>query len=111
MPYSPLPSDTQLERGTAFIEESGLIIRESFPPQIALAISGNLPTGCHQLRVKLNEADDDNKIQIEAYSVTDPNMICAQVLQKFSATIELGTYSSGHYTVWLNGAKVGEFDS
>ncbi len=111
MSFAPLPSDASLERGNIFIEESGLLIRESFPPQIALAISGNLPTGCHQLRVNVGAPDAENKIQVEAYTVTDSNMLCAQVLQAFSEIIELGMFPTGHFAVWLNGALVGEFDS
>jgi hypothetical protein len=111
MPYAPQPEDNSLTRGNIFIEEKGLIIRESYPPQIALSISGNLPTPCHQLRAVAGQPDAENKIHVEAYTVVDPNMMCTQVLKPFSENIELGTFPSGHYTVWVNGELAGEFDS
>ncbi len=110
-PYAPLPSDSKLEQAKVFIEESDLLIRESYPVQIALSIVGNLPTPCHQLRVRVGEPDAANNIILEAYSVSEPNAMCIQVLHPFSEIIEMGTFPSGHYTVWLNGTQVGEFDS
>lgn len=110
-PFSPQPDDAKLERGEVFIEESGILIRESYPPQISLSLSGNLPTPCHQLRVNIGEPDEQNRIHADAYTVVDPNLICTQVIKPFSANIDLGTFPSGHYTVWVNGQSVGEFDS
>jgi hypothetical protein len=110
-PFAPRPDDAKLTRGNVFIEESGILIRESYPPQISLGISGNLPTPCNKFRVQINAPDADNKILIDVYSVTDPDIFCTQVLKPFSENIDLGTFPSGHYTVWLNGQSVGEFDS
>ena len=110
-PFAPKPDDVNLSRGNVFINESGLLIRESFPPQITLSLSGDLPTPCHELRVDIQEPDSENKINIEVYSVVDPDQVCAQVLQPFQENIDLGTFPTGHYTVWVNGAMVGEFDT
>ena len=107
----PKPGDENLTRGNVFIEESGLMIRESFPPQVSLAFSGELPTPCHQLRAVVSEPDEENKIIADVYSVVDPNMICAQVLKPFQESIDLGTFATGHYTVWINGVMAGEFDT
>jgi hypothetical protein len=38
-------------------------------------------------------------------------MACIQVLEPFQEQIDLGTFPSGHYSVWLNGEWVGEFDA
>lgn len=111
MPYAPQPSDTNLSRGNVFIEEKGLVIRESYPPQIALNISGNLPNPCHELRAVISEPDAEKKISVEVYTVVDPNVMCTQVLKPFTENIELGTFPSGHYSVWVNGELAGEFDS
>jgi hypothetical protein len=94
-----------------FIEEKGVLVRESYPPQISLSMSGNLPTPCNELRVQAGEPDEKNNIQVEAYSVADPNMMCTQVLKPFQASIDLGTFPSGHYSVYVNGELAGEFDS
>ena len=110
-PYAPKPVDSKLARGEVFIQEQGLLIRESYPPQISLSLSGDLSTPCHQLRMQVDEPDENNKINVEAYSVVDPEMICIQVLEPFQASIDLGSFPSGHYSVWVNGELAGEFDS
>jgi hypothetical protein len=110
-PSLALPDDSKFVRGNIFIEESGLMIRESYPPQISLNLSGNLPTPCHQFRADVSKPDAENRINVDVYTVVDPNMMCIQVLKEFSESINLGTYPSGHYSVWVNGESVGEFDS
>jgi len=110
-PFSPKPGDEKLTQSNVFINEASLMIRESYPPQISLSISGDLPTPCHKLRVKIASPDQENKIMVEAYSVVDPNVVCIQVLEPFQEYIDLGTFPSGHYSVWVNGELAGEFDS
>lgn len=110
-PFAPQPADETLTRGEAFLHESSLVIRESFPPQVSLIIRGDLPTPCNALRAILNPPDDENKIIVEVYSVADPDRICTQVLQPFEESLDIGTYPSGHYTVWVNGQMAGEFDT
>ena len=109
--FSPQPGDDQLTRGEAFINEASLLIRESYPPQIALSLSGDLPTPCHALRAVTGKPDQENKILVDVYSVVDPDAVCTQVLEPFQAQIELGTFPSGHYSVWVKGELAGEFDS
>ena len=111
MPFAPKPDDTNLSRGNVFLNESSLLIRESFPPQISLSLSGDLPTPCHRLRVDVKKPDVENKINVEVYSVVDPDQVCIQVLEPFQANIDLGIFPSGHYTVWVNMEMAGEFDS
>jgi hypothetical protein len=109
--FAPQPGDAALTRGTAFINEASLIIRESFPPQISLMLSGDLPTPCNQLRAEIHPPDAENKLLVDVYSVTDPNQVCVQVLEPFEASIDLGTFPNRHYTVWVNGEMAGEFDT
>lgn len=110
-PLAPRAGDEQLTSGEVFIDEVSLLIRESFPPQISLSIRGSLPTPCHELRAEIAPPDQENKIVVDAYSVVDPNTICIQVLEPFEAQIDLGTFPTGHYSVWVNGQLAGEFDS
>lgn len=110
-PFAPKPGDAKLTRESVFVDEMSLVIRESYPPQISLSIQGNLPTPCHELRVKIPSPDPENKIMVEAYSLVDPAGACAQVLKPFQEFIDLGTFSSGHYSVWVNGELAGEFDA
>ncbi|HSL28158.1 MAG TPA: hypothetical protein VK900_03070 [Anaerolineales bacterium] len=110
-PFGPKPGDEQLTRGEVYLDEASLLIRESFPPQIVLVLRGNLPTPCHELRAEVAPPDPENKIEVDVYSVADPDTICTQVLEPLDEQIELGTFPSGHYAVWVNGQLAGEFDS
>jgi hypothetical protein len=110
-PYAPQPEDASRSRGNVYINEASLVIRESFPPQISLTLAGDLPAPFNQLRVEIDPPDAENKIFVDVYSVTDPNQVCVQVLKPFEASIDLGTFPSGHYTVWVNGEMAGEFDT
>ena len=110
-PFAPKPEDENLARGNVYLNEASIVIRESFPPQVSLIISGDLPTPCSQLRAAISAPDTANKILVDLYSVSDPDRVCAQVLEPFEAAIDLGTFPTGHYTVWVNGDMVGEFDA
>src|SRR6185503_7905219 len=81
------------------------------PPEDSIVPNEPIPSPCNQLRAKIGTPDVENKIEVELYSVSDPNQVCAQVLKPFEESIDLGTFPSGHYTVWINGEIVGEFDA
>lgn len=105
----PVPGEENMSRGSLVIRESHLQIMESYPLQIALDIQGELPSPCHHLRAEVSEPDDQGRIQVELYSLSDPEVICIQVLEPFETNLSLGSYPDGSYTVWLNGELVGEF--
>ena len=109
--YAPQPGDRDLERGNALVENSELLVMESYPLQITLVLEGELPTPCNQLRAAVNLPDKQNRIRVEVYSVIDPGQICVQVEEPFEVNVGLGSFPSGNYTVWVNGEMVGEFDS
>lgn len=110
-PFAPQPGDAGLIRGAVYVNKVDLLIRESFPPQLSLVMQGDLPTPCNKLRVEVGKPDPQNKITVDVYSVVDPNQVCTQVLEPFEGSIDLGTFPTGHYTVWVNGQMAGEFDT
>lgn len=110
-PFSPKPGDEKLTHGNVFINSTSLVIRESYPPQISLSISGDLPTPCHELRAEIASPDPENQIMVDVYSVSDPNVACVAVIKSFQESINLGTFPGGHYSVWVNGELAGEFDA
>ncbi|MEN8242582.1 MAG: hypothetical protein ABFS17_11710, partial [Chloroflexota bacterium] len=69
------PGDDGMAEGNVYLNDTQLMIMESYPVQVGLAISGDLPTPCNQLRYQISEADADNQIFVEVYSVVDPGMI------------------------------------
>jgi hypothetical protein len=100
--YEPRPGDEQLDRGSVFVEAFDILTLESYPPQFMLHLSGNLPTPCHELRAVVSGPGKGSRINVELYSLSDPDMICIQVLAPFEASIPLGSYTEGSYLVTLN---------
>lgn len=109
--YAPRPGDDQLQRGEVYLDSVDLLTMESYPLQFALVLKGNLPTPCHEIRVVVSDPDAENRINLDVYSVANPDTICVQMLQSFEQSISLGSFPSGHYTVWVNGEQVTEFDA
>ena len=99
-----------MQRGNVYIDEQNILVLESFPPQFKLALKGELPTPCHQLRVRIEEPDQDNRIQVIVYSVVKANELCIQVLEPFQVQIPLEGLPTGQYSVWVNGEKAGKID-
>ena len=111
MAYLPLPSDSTLERVDIYPDFANLYISQSTPVQVSLELNGNLPNGCHQLRVNVQPPNDQNQILIEVYSVVDSGAICAQVIKEFEVSVPLGSFPAGHYSVIVNGTEIGQFDA
>jgi hypothetical protein len=107
----PRPADKALYRGTVYLNSIDLLTLESYPLQFSLALTGNLPTPCNHLRVAVSPPDAKNKIAVNVYSVADPNAVCIQMLEPFDVNIPLGSFPSGHYTLWVNREQVAEFDA
>lgn len=109
--YSPQAGDVKLTRGAVYLNSVDLLTMESFPLQFSLALKGDLPTPCNKLRVRIAQPDERRVIAAAVYSVVDPAMACAQVLEPFEVNIPLGSFPAGHYTVLVNGEKAAEFDA
>ena len=110
-PWQPSAEDKNLSQSEAFVSSAEILTLESFPPQYTLTIKGNLPTPCHQLRVEVSEPDAQNQIQVQVYSVVDPNKMCIQVLEPFEENIPLGSLPTGQYTVTVNGEQAGQIEA
>jgi inhibitor of cysteine peptidase len=95
-------------RGQVDIASSEVILLESFPVQVRLNLKGALPTPCHQLRAEVSGPDDQKRIDVEVYSLVDPEEVCVQMLEPFETSINLGSFPSGTYSVWVNGEEVGD---
>ena len=109
---SPQPGDEQLTRGevTLDMDLSQLLTIPAEAGEEAVFLQGYLPTPCHQLRLGLSSPDTQNRINIEIYSVVDPQTICNMVVVPYQITVPLGQDLSGHYTVYVNGQVLGEFE-
>jgi len=112
---TPTPTPTlvnsNLPHGNVYLDSAELLTQESFPLQFTLLLKGNLPTPCDQLRADVSRPDSENKISVNVYSIAKSDEICAQVLQPFEENFPLGSFPTGHYTLWVNGHLVAEFDA
>ncbi len=111
--YSPQPGDIKLTRDKVFLDlaKSRLIVSTGYPVKVSAYLVGNLPDPCHVLRVVVGSSTTSSTINISAYSLYDPTLACVTVLQPFSVTVPLGTFSSGQYTVLVNGVLLGTFNA
>ncbi len=111
--FGPQPGDDQLQRDQVFLDlpNSQVVLRDSLPVQASLDLKGSLSDPCHQLRIVGTRDDVKKQVNLEVYSLFTPGSACITVIKTFSATLSLGDYASGHYTVYVNGQIVGEFDS
>ena len=110
-PYAPQPGDSVLLRTEVYLDSTEVRNLNSEPATFALDLRGNSPSPCHQLRVVVSAPNGQNQIMVDVYSVANPDEMCIVMLQPFDTSVILGKFSGGHYTVWLNGEQIGEFNT
>ena len=110
--YEPQPDDINLERSWLFLnwDFCSLEITEGYPVQVSVYLGGDLPNPCHALRVAVTPANAAGEINLEVYALVNPEINCIEMLDPFHAKIPLGAYTSGHYSVLVNGGLLGEFE-
>lgn len=111
-PFEPKIEDVGRQIAIVTITSVGLSERYDFsPPRSMLSLVGYMPSVCNELRVDIGAPDEEYNVFIEVYSLIDPNIQCDNVFQQFETRILLGTYSPGRYSVYVNGALIGDFVS
>ena len=87
------------------VEEIEIEILESFPVQVQVIASGNLPDPCTEI-YQVNQKREGNSffITIKTYRSLDP---CIQIIVPFEVKIPLNVYGlpAGTYTVDVNGVQ------
>ncbi len=109
--YLPQPGDSAMMRGDLRIASASVSLAGSNPQQAMLHFGYFSPTPCYGLRVEVAQPDAQNRINVSAYGVAPKDKACTlmALATPLQAELSLGSYPKGHYSVWLNGAKVGEF--
>ena len=112
-PYPTQPGDNSMMRGDLRIASANVSMTGSNPEQAMLHFGYFPPTPCYDLRVEVAQPDAQNRIQVSAYGVAPKDKACTlmALATPLQAELSLGSYPKGHYSVWLNGVKVGEFGS
>lgn len=111
-PYSPQPGDTALRLTGVVLTSINLVERSDLTPvRVELNLLGSLPSVCNQLRMEVSPPNEQYQIFVDVYSLINPNKNCDNVFQQFEASVLLGAYSPGKYTVWINKGYIGDFVS
>jgi hypothetical protein len=112
-PYAPQTSDSDLMRGDVTIDSASLSLAKSEPPQVLVDFAYFQPTPCYHLRVEVGQPDAQNRINLSAYAVAEKDKPCTlmALATPLQASLNLGSFPQGHYSLWLNGNQIGEFDS
>jgi hypothetical protein len=111
--YEPRATDVRLTRDKVFLDLEGsqILVAESDPVQVHVILKGDLPDPCHLLRVVVSGPNDQKRIDLEVYSLVQPEKACITVLKPFEVSIPLGSLTDGHYQVYANNELLGEFDA
>lgn len=99
-----------MQQGPVYVDQVELVMLESFPVQVRLILHGSLPNPCSKFGWQVKEPDAEGRIQVQAYSLQETDLACIQVLQPMQETIPLGAFTTGSFSVWLNGEQVAEFE-
>lgn len=87
--YAPRSGDEKLIRGGVSIDQVKSA-GASAQGGTRILLTGSLPTPCHELRLEMpHQPSAGGVLHMKAWSVTDPDVLCAQVLQPFSVEVPL----------------------
>ena len=100
---SPAPEDGH--RSAHVIETVDVLILESYPPQINLAVSGYQPDGC-DYETQVTTRRVANTVNVQIFREIPPNTDCPGVVINYMDTIPLGAFDPGQYTFDVNGMVV-----
>lgn len=112
-PYAPQAGDRDLLAEDIDTEWAGVFTAKSRPPQLLVSFTYFPPTTCHKLRVEASGPNDEKQIILKAYTVAAKDQVCDTIMLEdpLLATLNLGSFPEGLYTVLLNGNQIGEFYS
>jgi len=99
--------------GDITVDSASVFLSKSQPPQLMVNFAYFQPTPCYQLRVEISGPDSENHINLKAYAVAEKDKVCTlmPLATPLQASLNLGSFPSGHYVVFLNNTQIGAFDS
>ena len=109
-PYAPRPEDADRQVTGLILTSMQLSERTDLTPaRVQLNLMGSMPSVCNELRIEFHPPNATYQIQLEVYSLVNPDVNCDNVFQQFEASLLFGVYSPGRYTVWVNQGLIGDF--
>ena len=97
-PYAPRAEDEAFNQGIVYIESA-----QWDEDAQSLMVSGNLPNPCGQLRATISQSGQ--QIDLTIYSVSEPEVLCAQMLEPFEAVFKMESFSPQMFRVFINGQE------
>lgn len=94
--------------GDFVIEQHEVFILESFPMQLQLDIAGKLPDACHTVGWEVDLASETGRIDVSVFASLTDLEGCSQDAKPFRRSIDLGNYTGGEFSIWLNGALISQ---
>jgi len=108
--YAPRPADAVLTRDNVTLDSAELVTTDKQPIKVSVLLSGYMSDPCHQLRIAPAPIFNQNEINLQVYSVYDPQTMCTMVIKSLEVSFPLDNFPRGHYSVSVNGQLLGEFD-
>lgn len=90
--------------GEAMVDSIDILILESFPVQIQVQVTGNLPDGCTELQEPV-VTQTDNTFTVDLPTARPSDALCTQAIVPYEITVPLDVEGlpAGEYTVDVNG--------
>ncbi|MDK2979840.1 MAG: hypothetical protein PWQ55_187 [Chloroflexota bacterium] len=98
-PYAPQEGDDALVQDGASVDSASWDATAQ-----TLTLSGTMATPCHQLRVAVEQ--NDQRIDFNVYALSEPEVICAQMLEPFEAVFSMESFDPQKYRVFVNGQEM-----
>lgn len=86
------------------IETIDVLLAESFPVQVFVEVTGQVPDPCWEPQEPVIE-QGGNRIEVEIMAERDADEVCIQAIEDYSTTLALGTLEPGTYVVVINGVE------
>ncbi|MCA9991878.1 MAG: hypothetical protein H6666_06710 [Ardenticatenaceae bacterium] len=103
---TPVPPASEPVIGTAPVDTVDVLVLESFPVQVNVIASGNLPDGCTRLE-EPTIAQADTTFTISLPTSRPGDAVCTEALEPYDKVIPLDVAGlpAGSYTVSVNGVS------
>ncbi|WP_342305480.1 hypothetical protein [Methanolobus sp. ZRKC5] len=115
---TPATSDNETDTGNqtddeyvynnAVVEDTEILILESFPVQIHVLTTGYHPDGCTQIHEKSVKFDKEEKLfTVDMKTIRPADVMCTEAIVPYEETIVLDVYGleKGTYIVDVNGVR------
>ncbi len=102
------PDWSQVHKVPFYVEDARLARLDH--GRIVLQVRGQRPRPCDGVRAQVRVAPDAARIEVQVFGITNPRMLCVEMLAPTQAMLDLTPWLKGlppgQYTVFLNAAPV-----